>query len=426
LGSRVAEVRGHLNREMSAAIAALICVLLLVVGVASGAPRGRKPDLRVRALSNPPASVERGGRLTSALRVANVGTRTARRSTVRGFLSRDSRKSRGDIALQPARWVPRIKPGKTMRRTMIARVPRATSTGLWFHIACADAARIVRETNETNNCRASARRTAVTPVGSPPSSPPPPPPPIAGQGYTVRFEDNFETFNGGSWGRGIWYDPGSPANSIYTEDGVLHLVSRRSQGYQNITVSTEAGTTRKVFQYGYMEARMSWTRGNGAWPAFWLLSYRHAVNPAWPSINPYCAQNRLPASDCWSGEIDVFEGQGSEPSTFYHTIHKNSSGGYGVANEQNINNSTSGFNLAGFHKYAILWTASEMKWYLDDNLIHTERASDSALNGRIFAGLRQPMFVLFDMFIGGWTTGTDASTPNELKTEVDWVRVWQK
>jgi hypothetical protein len=34
--------------------------------------------------------------------------------------------------------------------------------------------------------------------------------------------------------------------------------------------------------------------------------------------------------------------------------------------------------------------------------------------------------VLFDMFIGGWTTDTDASTPAVLETQVDYVDVWQK
>ena len=49
---------------------------------------------------------------------------------------------------------------------------------------------------------------------------PPPPPagepgPIAGQGYTVRFQDDFNSLDATDWGTGIWYDPGSPPNSIF-------------------------------------------------------------------------------------------------------------------------------------------------------------------------------------------------------------------
>ena len=53
-----------------------------------------------------------------------------------------------------------------------------------------------------------------------------------------------------------------------------------------------------MFTFGYFEARMRWTKGDGSWPAFWLLSYRHSINPNWPSVNAYCAQNGLPTAQC--------------------------------------------------------------------------------------------------------------------------------
>jgi len=84
------------------------------------------------------------------------------------------------------------------------------------------------------------------------------------------------------------------------------------------TVTTQS--SGRTFMHGHFEARMKWTGGPGAWPAFWLLSYRHATNPAWPSINPFCAASGLPAALCASAELGVFEGQGSEPSSFYGTV----------------------------------------------------------------------------------------------------------
>jgi hypothetical protein len=35
------------------------------------------------------------------------------------------------------------------------------------------------------------------------------------------------------------------------------------------------------------------------------------------------------------------------------------------------------------------------------------------------------MFLLFDMWIG-WAATPDASTPDSLRTKVDWVRVWRR
>jgi hypothetical protein len=399
---------------MSVAVAGLVGALVFVVGAAPGAPHGRagRADLRVRSLSNPPASVERGAQFTSTLRVANLGMRTARRSTVRGYLSRDSRKSSGDAPLPPARSVAPLKPGKATRRTVIARVPRGTSTGQWFLIACADAARIVRETNERNNCRTSARRTAVTAGGSPPFSPPAPlppppppnePPPIAGQGYHQAFADTFDTFDAASWTNRAFWDGAPPANAVYAQDGVLHLVSRRSQGYENITVSSHG---KRNFRQGYFEARMRWTKGPGAWPAFWLSSTYHYTTAQCPYFN---------------AELDVFEGQGTEPTVFYGALHRNTNGVCGVPDESNDSNTwqPQPFDLtAGFHVYAAKWTATEVIWYLDN---------EELMRWPAYAGSTdQNMYIMFDMWIGGWTSDTNPSTPDELQTEVDWVRVWQK
>ena len=164
---------------------------------------------------------------------------------------------------------------------------------------------------------------------------------------------------------------------------------------------------------------MKWTKGAGAWPGFWLLSYRHATNPAWPGINPFCATNGLPAALCGSAELDVFEGQGSEPSSFYGTIHRNSSGGYGVADRQNANNwQDAGVDLtADFHTYGMLWTETQITWYLDGRALMSAPVYDST---------NQPMFLLLQMWTGGWTSDPGATTPSTIETQVDYVDVWQK
>src|SRR4029079_17188601 len=118
-----------------------------------------------------------------------------------------------------------------------------------------------------------------------------------------------------------WYDEAPPSSWTsfqYAQNGILHLVSSRANNYPDNTLTTQ--TSGLTFQQGYFEARMKWTGGHGAWPAFWLYSYRHATNPAWPSVNPYCSQNGLPTTLCYAAELDVFEGQGSEPTSYYGTI----------------------------------------------------------------------------------------------------------
>jgi beta-glucanase (GH16 family) len=254
------------------------------------------------------------------------------------------------------------------------------------------------------------------------------PSPIAGQGYRQVFRDDFDTLDHSVWDDHIWYDDQpDPAWTTFqtAESGVLHLRTSRNlfwgsganDNWPINTITTQ--TSGKTFAQGYFETRMKWTGAQGAWPGFWLLSYRHATNPFWPSVNPFCAQNGLPVARCWSAELDMFEGQGSEPGVFYGTIHRNSSNDYGVDDEQNDNNyQPQSFDLsADFHTYGMLWTASQITWYLDGQPLMSAPTYDST---------NQPMFLLLQMWVGGWTRDPGASTPDVLETQVDSVSVWQK
>jgi beta-glucanase (GH16 family) len=300
-----------------------------------------------------------------------------------------------------------------------------------------------------------------TDTGAPPPSdsgpplqsdagPPPPtesadtPAPIAGQGYKEVFADEFDSLDRKVWDDHIWYDETPHADWAPFQtvtDGVLHLQTSKSYTYTHTvcddtttppTCADQVGdypgdtittmSSGKTFTRGYFEARMKWSGGNGSWPGFWLYSERHANNdPNWPNLNPVCASNSLPLPECYSGELDVFEGQGSEPNVFYGTQHRNSCNCYGVADDQNDPNSVdTGIDLtAGFHTYAVEWTASQITWYLDGQPTRITPVAP-------YDSLNQPMFLLLQMWSGGWTADPDNTTPETIETQVDWVRVWQK
>jgi hypothetical protein len=233
-----------------------------------------------------------------------------------------------------------------------------------------------------------------------------PPAPIAGRGYRVVFEDPFKRLRRRVWDNREWYSPPPPARSQYVRRGVLHLVSRRSQGFRNIAVTTFS--SRKLFRFGYFEARMKWTRGNGSWPGFWMLSNAWARGPG----------------DCSSparaAEIDVFEGYGNHPRVFTGTIHRNSATHVCPSPPNAINSNNwqpRRVNLTRrFHTYAMRWTPARVTWFLDQRRI---------MSWPVFETTNTRMFLLFTMYIGGQSS-PDESTPNELHTKVNWVRVWQK
>jgi F5/8 type C domain/Glycosyl hydrolases family 16 len=236
---------------------------------------------------------------------------------------------------------------------------------------------------------------------------PPPsgePAPIAGQGYTKVFEDNFDTYNTSIWSDDTWYENDDPPDAKFVQNGVLNLVSRRSQGYPDIYSTTD---NTRSWQQGYMEARMRWTGGQGAWPAFWMLSQ------GWRNT----ASCHTPAA-----EIDIMEGQGSQPNVFYGAIHRHS--GSHVANcgtvAHNTNNTQpQSFRLAdNWRTYAVKWTADEVCWYLENVRTHCWPTYDTTDNS--------PMFMLLSQSTGGWMGNPDSTTPDVLRTEFDWVRVWQR
>jgi hypothetical protein len=232
------------------------------------------------------------------------------------------------------------------------------------------------------------------------------PAPIAGQGYTKVFEDNFDTYApdtpGSAWSSDVWWANDDPADAKFVQNGMLNLVSRRSQGFPNIETETH---DRRQWQEGYMECRMRWTGATGIWPACWLIADAWADN-----------------GTCASAEIDIFEGQGTHPNTMWGNIHRHS--GSHVKDCGQVSNHLvwhiSQSRLAdNFHTYAVKWTASEVCWYIDDVQVATCQPTYDTTD--------TPMFMILSTQLGGWEAGnTPASTTNEFRTEWDWVRVWQQ
>jgi beta-glucanase (GH16 family) len=248
----------------------------------------------------------------------------------------------------------------------------------------------------------------------------PEPKPIAGQGYNVTFADEFGTLDRRVWCSHQWWEPTPRRGTQYVHDGILHVVSRRANGYPNNTITSErcGQANPKSFRQGYFESRMKWTAGNGSTPAFWLLSTRHASNPAYPRINPFCAQRGLPHSECLTSELDVFEGQGHLPRDFSGALHRNTAGFYGESDEyRQVYTRGLPDMTQAFHTYSAKWTASEVCWYLDESRLGCRPT---------YASTNQPMHLLFYQWPQSWARDPDRTSPDELHIEVDWVRVWQR
>ncbi|MGE3540790.1 MAG: CARDB domain-containing protein [Candidatus Tectimicrobiota bacterium] len=115
------------------------------------------PDLLVTSLTEAPPTATLGSSFVVAETIHNQGTGIAGASTVRYYLSLDSLKSSTDRLVSGSHSVAAgLAPGASLPGSATVTIPRTTPLGTYFLLACADATNTVLESNETNNCRATA------------------------------------------------------------------------------------------------------------------------------------------------------------------------------------------------------------------------------------------------------------------------------
>ncbi|MFE7565837.1 family 16 glycosylhydrolase [Streptomyces sp. NPDC057539] len=155
--------------------------------------------------------------------------------------------------------------------------------------------------------------------------------------------------------------------------------------------------------YGRVEARMKVPRGQGMWPAFWMLG-NDIGNVGWPN----------------SGEIDIMENVGFEPSTVHGTLHgPGYSGSGGIGAGYTLPNGQAFADA--FHTFAIDWSPNRISWSVDGNVYQTRTPAD--LGGRSWV-FNKPFFIILNLAVGGyWPGDPNGSTPFPSQLVVDYVRV---
>jgi beta-glucanase (GH16 family) len=209
---------------------------------------------------------------------------------------------------------------------------------------------------------------------------------------------------GDGWGNAeleFYTDRGDNAR---IEAGQLVIEARRQQAggrdYTSARLKTR-GAPGGAWQYGRIEARIQIPRGQGLWPAFWMLGDKCV---RWP--------------DC--GEIDIMENIGREPNQVHGTVH---GPGYSGAQGVTTAHASKGAFADEFHVYAIEWEADAIRWYVDDTLYKTVTPKD--LPGRWVYD--HPFFIILNVAVGGnWPGNPDSTTVLPQAMRVDYVRVYQK
>jgi beta-glucanase (GH16 family) len=218
---------------------------------------------------------------------------------------------------------------------------------------------------------------------------------------------NYETGDNVNNHEREWYTSGA-ANGALDGQGHLVITAKKEGGhtcwYGPCQYTSSRLTTANKFsaQYGHVEARMQIPRGQGMWPAFWMLGTNIGQSGVgWPKC----------------GEIDIMENVGFEPNTVHGTIH-----GPGYSGANGIGAAYNGPVFAdGFHTYAVDWSPNSIKWSVDGHVYETRTPADVHGNQWVF---NHPFYIILNLAVGGyWPGDPNGSTPFPARLVVDYVHV---
>jgi len=211
--------------------------------------------------------------------------------------------------------------------------------------------------------------------------------PIKKAGYNLVFNDEFNSSqienkwdNCYPWGRNLygneeleWYSRGNNyqfVNGMISKDGkativdgVLKLVAKKESVTEKLidwldenqilddgkpnkrTFNYTSGMifSKYSYHYGYFEIKCKIPKGKGLWPAFWLYG----------------------GGSC-NDEIDVFEFEGASPNIIHTTYHGNCD-----RSAQEFQIIQSAYADSEYYTYAIEWTPTQVKWYLNNQLLRS-------------------------------------------------------
>ncbi|NMO53226.1 family 16 glycosylhydrolase [Actinoplanes sp. TBRC 11911] len=257
-------------------------------------------------------------------------------------------------------------------------------------------------------------------TGGAPVNPPAKPADPTFPATRLVFSDEFNGAAGSKPDTAKWtYDPGVPQNGevqYYTPNsenaqmngaGQLVIEARKQDIQGRQYTSARMNTSNKFsVQYGRIEARIKVPKGNGLWPAFWMMGSDFLTGRPWP----------------YNGEVDIMEVLGRNTTEAYSTLHApayNGGGGYGQKY-------AAGADLSSdFHLWAAEWDSKGIRFYLDNRLVFNA-AKDTVENTRGPWIYDHPFYLILNLAVGGDFPGPiDASTPFPSQMLVDYVRVYQ-
>ena len=195
-------------------------------------------------------------------------------------------------------------------------------------------------------------------------------------------------------------------NSFVQNNRLTIRAQIEKTGEWNYTSARLMTYGKHSWMYGRFEIVAKLPKGQGSWPAIWMLSDAIKKGSPWP----YC------------GEIDIMEHVGRDPNKIHFSLHT------GAFNHRVGNHKTffQKFDAVSdsFHAYRMDWEKDQITFYVDNERIVTYKKEEGY--GVDEWPFDQPFYLILNIAVGGTWGGLvdDSLLPFEM--EVRSVKVWQQ
>ncbi len=220
--------------------------------------------------------------------------------------------------------------------------------------------------------------------------------------YTFEMGDGCPNLCG--WGNQELQKYTDLEQNVRLEDGKLVITATKS-GSSNFESARIITKDKQEFRYGRIDIRAKLPKGQGLWPALWMLG-KNIDEVGWPAC----------------GEIDIMEHVGHKENVTSGAVHwGDRDQGFSNFKTQEYKQDRSFHDE--FHLFTIVWEPNAIDWYVDDTKFLSLRPSD--ITGKEWR-FNQPFFFIYNVAIGGTLPGDpDETTEFPQAMEIDFIRVFQ-
>ncbi|MBO3270699.1 glycoside hydrolase family 16 protein [Hymenobacter defluvii] len=215
---------------------------------------------------------------------------------------------------------------------------------------------------------------------------------------------------GNGWGNNeLQYYTNSTENSYVSSGNLIIETKKQAMSGRDYTSARLITKGKQSFTFGRIDVRAKLPKGQGIWPAIWMLG---------SDID----QNNWPAC----GEIDIMELRGHEPNKVLSTMHYGSNTATHQYKGSETTLASSDF-ANDFHIFSVVRSRDKIRSYVDGREFYSFTASDISPYAYPF---NNPFFVILNVAVGGNFLGNP--TPETINTTsfpqqmlVDYVRFYQ-